>query len=55
VQILDYVIQKRHGYLLNKHIKSAFKSNSHYINIKNSAINPSDPNLYVCKMQQQKQ
>ncbi|CAB4422744.1 unnamed protein product [Rhizophagus irregularis] len=50
VQILDPVVQKRRGRPPNKRIKSATESNSYHVNIKNSAINPSDPNLYVSEI-----
>ncbi|CAB4473728.1 unnamed protein product [Rhizophagus irregularis] len=53
VQILDPVVQKRRGHPPNKRIKSATKSNSYHVNTKNSAINPSDPNLYVSEIRNQ--
>src|SRR5207245_8055613 len=51
VQILDPVVQKKRGRPPNKRIKSALESNSRHFSTKNSAINPSDPNLYVCEVQ----
>ncbi|CAB4446786.1 unnamed protein product [Rhizophagus irregularis] len=53
VQILVPVVQKQRGHLPNKCIKSATEFNSYYVNTKNSAINPSDPNLYVSEIQNQ--
>ena len=47
LQILDPIVQKRRGRPPNKRIKSASESNSRHVSTKNSAINPSDPNLYV--------
>ena len=52
LQILDPLVQKRRGRPANKRIKSSSESNSRYVT-KNSAINPSDPNLYVREVQQQ--
>jgi hypothetical protein len=47
LQILDPLIQKQYKQLPNKSIKLVSKSNLYYINIKNSAINSFDPNLYI--------
>ncbi|CAB4443692.1 unnamed protein product [Rhizophagus irregularis] len=54
-QILDLIVQKRRGRPPNKRIKSASETNSRHVGTKNSAINPSDPNLYVCEVQQHPQ
>lgn len=55
MQILDPIVQKRRGRPPNKRIKSSSESNSRHVNTKNSAINPSDPNLYVREVQQYSQ
>lgn len=55
LQILDPIVQKQRGRPPNKWIKSASESNSCHASTKNSAINPSDPNLYVHEMQQNSQ
>jgi hypothetical protein len=54
-QILDPIVQKRRGRPPNKRIKSASETNSRHVGTKNSAINPSDPNLYVREVQQHPQ
>ncbi|UZO09960.1 uncharacterized protein OCT59_030169 [Rhizophagus irregularis] len=55
LQILDPIVQKRRGRPPNKRIKSASETNSRHVSTKNSAINPSDPNLYVREVQQHPQ